>query len=286
MWDFTGSPVWRMRHNGVAGGALRGGSGDSPSLLAPLFQEEWEFVMSKSSCWNRRVNHHCPAWTRQGWLGCGGNEAGTVFIHCLHVQKSSSMWCIRIYEYKLYLPGPWAHLFPTSAWCLAALARGMGVQSLRDLWETAAGLTLLFKAAFRLWALLSQAPPRPHPHPISGAAFLARPRACDSDWRWLGHCLVTVPSLAWPSLPRWGLREGTGWRVRVPHRPGSPMALASPLQSHIPSGAGTEMQKMVLCCSPEWHLGHTGSKGRFLLRSSFLLVLVLSQPIFSFPWLC
>lgn len=51
MCDFPSSPARRIRQSVAAGGALRGGSGDSPSLLAPLFQEQWEFVMSKSSCW-------------------------------------------------------------------------------------------------------------------------------------------------------------------------------------------------------------------------------------------
>lgn len=85
-------------------GALRGGSGDSPSLLAPIFQEELEFVMSKLSCWKRRAKHHCPIRTHQSWPGHGGIEANAVFIHCLDAQKGSSMWSIHIYEHKLYMP--------------------------------------------------------------------------------------------------------------------------------------------------------------------------------------
>ena len=184
-WDFSSSPVWGIRHSGMAGGALQGGSGDSPSLLATLFQEEWEVVMSKSSCWNRRAIHHCPAWTQQCWPGRWGNEGSTVFICCLHAQKSSSMWCIHIYEYNLYVPGLWTHPFLTATWCLAALARGTRVWSWRQLWEASAGLTLLFKAAFWLWlthhtplqpwSLLSQAPPRPQPRSIPSQGLPSRP---------------------------------------------------------------------------------------------------------------
>lgn len=107
-------------------------------------------------------------------------------------------------------------------------------------------------------------------HPVSGAAFPVWPRVCSGCWGWLGCCHPWSLFPAWPGSPHWGLWEGTGQRGRVLHHPGNPMAPASSLQSHIPRGAGTEMRKMVPCCSPERHLGHTGNKVKFLLTENHL----------------
>lgn len=84
-------------------------------------------------------------------------------------------------------------------------------------------------------------------HPILTAVFPAP----SVNWGWLVYCQPWSLLSAWPSSPYWGLWEGTGWRWRAPHFPSRPMALSSPLQSHMFSGAGREIQKTVLCCSPE-----------------------------------
>lgn len=53
------------------------GSGNSPCLLAPLFQKEWECVRSKSSYWKRRVSNHYPTGTSLGAAGRGRRGIGT-----------------------------------------------------------------------------------------------------------------------------------------------------------------------------------------------------------------
>lgn len=242
MWDFTSSLVWRRRHNGGAGGALREGSSDSLSLLAPLFHEEWEFVMSKSSCWKRRVNHHCPAWTQQGWLGHGGNEASTVFIRCLRAQKSGRMWCIHIYEYKSYVPGPWAHPFPTSIGCLGS---GHGCPVLKRAVRNVSGahpplqscisaLAQTYHTPAQPWALLSQAPPQPQPCPIPSQGLPSQqgPMATAVAIANSGHCFQPGPAYLAGGCAKGLVGEGghhtslaAPWLWPCPCRPTFPVEL-------------------------------------------------------------
>lgn len=53
------------------------GSSNSPCLLAPLFQKEWECVRSKSSYWKRRVSNHYPTGTSLGAAGRGQRGIGS-----------------------------------------------------------------------------------------------------------------------------------------------------------------------------------------------------------------
>lgn len=210
MWDFIGSPVRRMRHNRAAGRALWGVSADSPSLLTPLFQEEWEFIICTSSCGKRRVNQHRPSWTWQVWPGGQGNEPNIAFIWTWHAQKSSSMWCTG----KSYMPGPQENPFPASHWCVAVLGWGTSVQSWRELCETSVEPTLFSETEFSLALLLhspASAQPRWFGHhlntnPVLSCPVPAGPGACSSAWGWPGCGQPWSLSPAQPRLLRWSCR--------------------------------------------------------------------------------
>lgn len=233
--------------------------------------------MSKSSCWKGGE----PPLSRMDLVR--GARAQRWWSRYLLPARSEVQWYVLctylwvqiVHARILSTPLPHFHR------CFAVLAWVTGVQSWWELWETSAGLTLIFKAAFRPWLRHTTPPPSPrlcwadhHSDPNSIPSCL--PGHVQGLRWWLEvagplPALVSTSSLA--QLTSLGA-AGMGWLEREGSTPswqnyGPSLAPAVP---HAPWSRDGEMQKVV-CCSPQWHIyGYSGSKVRFLLIEIHLFI--------------